>query len=1049
MKDLLRNKCFILASLLVVGIAIQFWAGSRLPALDQKAMMAGSAAIEPLAFDTVFVVQADDPVWEKIVYGFVNWAKTNQRGMTFGFMFAAGILCLLSLFKRKSLEGNFSNSALGVLIGTPLGVCVNCAAPIARGLHAAGMRLETTLSAMISSPTLNVIVLTMVISLFPFYMVAIKIGATVFFLFVIIPLLSKYVFKEEVLETTGDRQLKAFTADDDAKYMPLDAVAPTESEEQSWWLAIKWLVVSYLKNLWFILRSTLPLMILAGVLGVIVVTFIPLDTLAEILPSSPKIMVLLAMCITAVVGVFLPVPITFDVIVTAVLMAAGMPIKYAMILLFTLGIFSIYSYLIVQQAISRKVAITLYLVIAAMGVVTGLIGHELDKWYTAKKEAFLVEQWRGQGPIDIELPTAAPGLSADAVAELIDGNRAVRTNFAATGPADVSVAAMVLQPASTGATQFSRIAGPELGIDQPYQFSVLKWTEPHSEFRGIASGDVHNDGWADVLVTSERGVHLYANTGGQFVGQAIEVAGLDDQYVVNAALVDINNDGWLDVYYSTYRAGNFIIYNDKGSFTEANQSQLPNREDAWMTGATAFADLDQDGDLDIVIGNWIMGSFLSRPNRGRAEGTNYVLWNTGGSFEMDELEGEPGETLTILVSDFTGDGIPDMVVGNDFEVPDFYYIGRGNGEMELVERSRKFIERSTLLTMSAASADIDNDLRQEIYLANASGTDRSYMVPIEDICEESAGTVYYDECVTIRADQSAMHETLRRSDPFKCTELSSPTLAEQCIGMQLYNDSWWNSSAETCALLDGRFQDLSDICTEFFRIDDEPIGKTFYGMVPQGARRTNVLLVPEGDGNFVDLALEFNVREAGWAWNAQFADLDQDGWQDLYIANGMFFENTTVARESNHFFKNDAGKKFVDETREFGLSMNAEASAYTYIDLDNDGDLDIVAVEAAGPVWAFVNNESDGNAVTFELRDGRGNYFGIGSQVVVRLDNGSEYLRELRSSGGFISFNAPIVHFGIGDSQAIEGVEVRWPTGEKTTLEGRFVPGNRYQISRQ
>ena len=77
MKDLLRNKCFILASLLVVGLAIQFWAGSRLPALDQKAMMAGSAAIEPLAFDTVFVVQADDPVWEKIVYGFVNWAKVK------------------------------------------------------------------------------------------------------------------------------------------------------------------------------------------------------------------------------------------------------------------------------------------------------------------------------------------------------------------------------------------------------------------------------------------------------------------------------------------------------------------------------------------------------------------------------------------------------------------------------------------------------------------------------------------------------------------------------------------------------------------------------------------------------------------------------------------------------------------------------------------------------------------------------------------------------------------------------------------------------------
>jgi hypothetical protein len=229
------------------------------------------------------------------------------------------------------------------------------------------------------------------------------------------------------------------------------------------------------------------------------------------------------------------------------------------------------------------------------------------------------------------------------------------------------------------------------------------------------------------------------------------------------------------------------------------------------------------------------------------------------------------------------------------------------------------------------------------------------------------------------------------------------------------------------------------------------MGKAFYGDVPQAARRTNVLLMAadEGTFKFVDEALQFNVREAGWVWNAQFADLDQDGWQDLYVANGMFFENTNDARESNHYFHNEAGLTFKDQTSAAGLGMHAENSAYTYADIDNDGDLDIVAVEALGPVWVFTNNAVANNAVTFELRDARGNHFGIGSVITARDADGTARMRELRSSGGFISFNAPVVHFGIGSSQSIDSVDVRWSTGETTTVNADFVPGQRYVITRQ
>ena len=1051
MKELIKNKAFIIAFLAIVGIAIQFWAGSRLPALDQKALMAGTAAIEPLSFDTVLVSQADDPAWKKVAYGFVNWAKTNQRGMIFGFMFASAILCLMSMFKRKSLEGSFSNSALGVMIGTPLGVCVNCAAPIARGLHASGMRLETTLAAMISSPTLNIVVITMVIALFPPYMVILKVGATLFFLLVLIPLMARYVFKDEVLETSAERQMAAATSDD-YKYAPLEAQPPSPREEDEWFSAIKWYVLSYLRNMWFILKTTLPLMILAGILGSAVVTLLPLETLSTLLPETPKILVLVTMIIIAVVGVFLPVPIAFDVVVTAVLMAAGMPVKYAMILLFTLGIYSIYSYFIVQQAISRKVGLVIYAVIAVMGVGTGLIAHEYDQWSTQQKQAFLVESWsQVTEEIDVDIAIPPAGEAAATLLPRLAANRLVASPVSVQAPPGIAVSAFDLKPANGSAPgKFTRIAGAELGVDQPYQFSVLQWQQPQSAFRGIASGDVHNDGWQDLLITSQTGVWLYANDGGQFKSQAIAVDGLEDRYVVGAALVDLNNDGWLDVFYATYRDGNFVIYNDKGDFREDQQVELPNRDDFWMSSAAAFADTDKDGDLDIAFSNWTLGAFLARPARGREKSRNVYLRNNNGDYVVESLPGEPGETLSLLWTDFSGDGHQDLMVGNDFSIPDVFYVGSANGDLTMLDVETGIIPLTTLLTMSISAADIDNDLKDEIYFGNVSGTNhvKPDMVRITELCDETDAVADYDACVQMRNDQNTVNQALRLSDPVKCGELSSPALTEQCIGMQLHVDSWWKGNPETCARLKGRFYALSSVCEEFFSKSDLPVGDAFDAYPPQAGRRVNVLLTPDGNGKFTDRALDYGIRDAGWVWNAQFNDLNQDEYVDLYVANGHFSENTTDARESNQFFLNDAGKSFLNRTEESGLVMFEETSSYTYVDFDNDGDLDIVAPESLGPVAFFVNGVTGQNAISFELKDMRGNRFGVGSRINIYYGDGRKQVREIKASGGFLSFNAPIAHFGLGSHAKVERVEVLWSTGEQSQLEGDFVAGKRYLINR-
>jgi uncharacterized membrane protein YraQ (UPF0718 family) len=1044
---ILRNKAFLLALLIVAGLAFEFWAGSRYPQLDQKAMMAGSAGLEPLGFNTVFVVTDEDPIYMKILKGTANWGKTNQRGMTFGILFAAALLTMISLFKRKSFEGSLSNSALGVLIGTPLGVCVNCAAPIAKGLHSSGLRVETTLAAMISSPTLNVIVLAMVFALFPLHMAVLKVAGTLAILLVFIPLLSKYFFKTEVSES-AQRAISG-NASSDPKFMALDAPVPEDDEINTWPKAFVWILKAYPRNLWYIVKTTLPLMVLAGFLGALAVNIIPLESLATLFPTGSVFMILVGLAVAALIGIFMPVPITFDVIIVSVLMATGMPVMYAMTLLFTLGIYSVYSHMIITTTISRKVGLTLWVVIAGVGMAVGVIAHEYDQWLSQKQNAFMIKTWSElDGVIQYTAPRAPEGKPQQQILAELAANKLSANPLNSIVAKGVTVDEIEFSAAAgSGPLMFTRFEGSDLGIAQPNQFSILKWSQPWSEFGGVASGDVHNDGWSDFVVSSQSGAYLYANVGGKFEQQELDIAGLHDEFIANVALVDIDNDGWLDLVYSTYKNGTYLVYNDEGVFSDANREQLPNQEGAWLSAAVAFGDLNEDGLLDIVLGNWTLGSALSRKALGRDSSRNVMLINRGDSFEIKEIAGPDGETLTVLLSDWNSDGHLDAIVGNDFAVPDMYYLGDGEGNLRLLTTDDEIIPVSALLTMSATTADINNDLRPEIFIGNVSGTDHSTMMRIPDMCVDTDGFSANAECQDIRAKQQIMNTSLNQKDPIMCSELNDVDLVNQCIGMHLSLDSWWKSEPEFCQMLEGKFPALNDICEEYWSAEQQPVKGAFKTMIPQGARRANVLLVPGDDGKFTDQALEFNLREAGWVWNSKFADLDHDEWQDIFIVNGYFNENTQPARESNHLFLNDKGVKFKDATTEAGMQFFSESTTYTYIDFDNDGDLDIIAREVLGPVWVYQNNNNVGNSIMFELNDNNGNINGIGAKIVIDYD-GRAQMREIQASGGFASFDAPIAHFGLGDASEVDGLVVTWPDGTTTELNDKFEAGRRYVISR-
>jgi uncharacterized membrane protein YraQ (UPF0718 family) len=355
------NKRILFVSAVIVVTSVFFWSGSRYPSLDEKAIMGGAAKLEdPLTFEAFIQVQPGDGAIERIAYTTVNWVETNLEGMAFGLVIGACLLTLIGMFPARGHRNGFVNTLIGVGVGTPLGVCVNCSAPVAKGMHDGGARLETTLATMFSSPTLNIIVLSMLFSIFPLYLTVIKLAQTLFFILVLVPLLSRWVFPRERLQTY----------DDTVCAIPPPAIAPAD---ESLLAAARGASILLVRNLVYVVVRTVPLMLLAGSLGAVVAHLVPLSDLVS---NEPGI---LAVALVALVGIFLPVPVAFDLVLVAVLISAGAPVIYSMTLLFTLGIFSIYPFFIVWTAISPRVAMTLAAVLVVIGVAGGVVAEKIHQ----------------------------------------------------------------------------------------------------------------------------------------------------------------------------------------------------------------------------------------------------------------------------------------------------------------------------------------------------------------------------------------------------------------------------------------------------------------------------------------------------------------------------------------------------------------------------------------------------------------------------------------------------------------------------------------------
>ena len=670
-----RDKRFILAALIAFALALAFWSGSRYPDLGEKADLGPAAVLQdPLGFEALLYVDPFDPYIKRVTYTTVNWLDTNKKGMTFGVLFAAIFMTLFVFIRRWRSNRLLPNTLLGVAMGTPLGVCVNCAAPIARGMYASGARIETMLAAMISSPSLNIVVLTMMFSLFSLHIALTKLLLTLFFILVCIPVMTRIFFTREELENRAGIPVASAIPD----FLTLDD--GEDDQFTNWIHAFRWVARSFLKNLWFIVRYTVPLMFLAGFLGAIAVTAVPLESMADYFVSDRLTTILLGLCVLALIGLFLPVPIAFDVVVCASLLASGIPSWYVMVLLVSLGMFSVYSFSIVWQAVSIRVAVIISASLLALSILAGVGMYYYEQWNQPRQREIVISSLQS-----VELPpreTAEPQkvISDAKLTKFLQGAEISWSPISNLDvPHNITLEASQYQSKSLGdQDRFQKLNGSEFGLTRPdtmpivYKF-VLGTSRP------IGAGDVHNDGWDDILLGSADGLYLFANQKGEtFLPQKLPTGPFQNRFVSNLAFIDINNDGWLDIFASVYRGGNFVVINQDGRFLESNLKKFPDTGSN-LVKAIGFSDLDRDGDLDGVLGNWSLGrgGVMSDPLE---KSRNAVLWNNHGQFRTEMMDDIPGETLSVLISDIDLDGYQDVLIGNDFAIPDFFLFRRKRRE---------------------------------------------------------------------------------------------------------------------------------------------------------------------------------------------------------------------------------------------------------------------------------------------------------------------------------------------------------------------------------
>ena len=472
------------------------------------------------------------------------------------------------------------------------------------------------------------------------------------------------------------------------------------------------------------------------------------------------------------------------------------------------------------------------------------------------------------------------------------------------------------------------------------------------------------------------------------------------------AIGDLDDDGRLDVVLAHSHGAATLLWNTGELHFRAER--LPQHD----TRAVSLVDVDGDGRLDIVFTRR-----LAAPS----------YWHNTGDpaarFTPELLPNVARPAYAMAWGDLNGDSALDFVAASyDAELltaqGNSFLMGPGAGVYVYTRSGERFVPQQLVhksQALALALFDLNHDAQPDILVGNDFATPDQYWVRQNDgwaamqpFSATSHSTMSFDSGDIDNTGQPVLFAT-----DMKPYDKGVATLAE------------W-----------------------------QPMMSEMWSPVPLGDPQIveNVLQVPGATG-FRNQAYARGVDATGWSWSGEFADLDNDGWLDLYVANGMieaelfnYLPNGALV-EQNQALHNDGAGHFVPMPQ-WGLGSARSGRGMAIADLDGDGDLDIVVNNLNAPSQLFENQLCGGASLAVDLRwSGSKNTRALGAAVQLRTGTAA-YSRMVRAEAGYLSGLPARVQFGFPAGETPRQLLVRWPDGAVSQVAAP-TPGTRLTITRE
>ena len=476
-----------------------------------------------------------------------------------------------------------------------------------------------------------------------------------------------------------------------------------------------------------------------------------------------------------------------------------------------------------------------------------------------------------------------------------------------------------------------------------------------------------------------------------------------------------------------------------------------------LPSGVAAADYDGDGDIDVFVVRGDLGPNLLYVNQGNLVFEEAAA-EAGVAFTKSSLENYRHSSPAF--ADIDGDGDLDLLLPGLDGDPTKIYANDGGGRFDDVTVGSGLDTMQAEYTMSPAFGDYDLDGDLDLALAHW-GTARDHDDPgdTEHLWRNDSGPSGI-RFTSVSVEAAISPSIIASDDPFIFTRsfdrTFTPTFAK--INDDEYPDFLmvgdFNYSQVFINNQDGTFTNVTDF--DVIR-DGNGMGSAVAdydgdgdldwfvssilatgSQVPANLSTIGNRLYRNDNGVFSDATEEANVASGGWGWGSCFLDIENDGDLDIYQTNGWpdYREFGSFPTDQTRLFESNGDGTFEESAGRLGLNDTQQGRGIVCADLDNDGDVDVLQLHMSPTLAAtlWMNTLSTNNYLKVKLLGSPPNTEAVGARIYVTV-NGVEQVREVNLGSNFASHNPTVQHFGLQAGTQADTVRVVWPDGAETLLQ--------------